>query len=749
MARIQNIFTAFTTGEISPKLNSRVDFNKYINGVEKMENAIVFPQGGFTRRAGTRYVSQTKDSTKKSVVRKFEFSITGAYVLEFGDLYIRFYRNQAQITSGGSPVEVVTPYLAADLFNLHFAQSADVLYISHRLYAPRKLTRASHTSWTLTTITFDPVPSFVADTDLGDGTNQDLTLGAVSGNGVSVTPAGTAAEDLFMPADIGRTIVSGTGVGVIMTHNTLPTPDTVTIDITNNFSGTAIADGGWIITGSPNATLTPAAVGPIGAIIDLTLGVAGWRLTSAPNGGDVGKFIKVNNGLLKITAVTSTTVAKAEVLHVLDSTTAAVGGLWTLEVASWTAARGYPVALAFYEQRLFYGGTDSQPQTIWGSVIDEPENFAIGTNDSDGLDFTIPGQNPIRWLSSKRKLGVGTYGGEFTIGSTNDAALSPTNIKIDDETTHGSSALQPVRVGNVTLFIQKAKRKLREFVFVFETDSFSAPDLTLLAEHITAGGIEDIAYQQEPNSIVWMPRNDGQLIGMTYLREQQIVGWHRHITGASGLFESVAVIPVSGKDQVWSVIKRTINGATVRNIEYFDEDAWAGATKFNQWNQLNTDSAKIYNGVATTTITGLSHLEGETVAVLANGASHPDKIVAGASITLDISATEAEVGLPYTTEVDTVRPEIPTEFGTVQGVIKAWVRINARLYKSLGGAINGETIETRNPTHAMDAAPPVYTDDFEVQNLGYDKHGRINIRQSQPYPFTVLSITGVLDIGGI
>ena len=166
-------------------------------------------------------------------------------------------------------------------------------------------------------------------------------------------------------------------------------------------------------------------------------------------------------------------------------------------------------------------------------------------------------------------------------------------------------------------------------------------------------------------------------------------------------------------------------------------------------NQLNTDSAKIYNGVATTTITGLSHLEGETVAVLANGASHPDKIVAGASITLDISATEAEVGLPYTTEVDTVRPEIPTEFGTVQGVIKAWVRINARLYKSLGGAINGETIETRNPTHAMDAAPPVYTDDFEVQNLGYDKHGRINIRQSQPYPFTVLSITGVLDIGGI
>jgi len=749
MPRTQNIFTAFTTGEISPRINSRIDFNKYANAVEKMENATIFSQGGFTRRPGLRYVNEVKDSTKATRVVKFEFSVTDSYILEFGDLYIRFYRNQARIESPpATPVEVVTTYAEADLFDLHFAQSADVLYIAHKDYAPRKLVRGSHTSWALSIISFDPAPSFVADTDIGDGTNEDITLTALTGDGVTVSPDHTT-EDLFLPADVGRTIVSGTGVGVIISHDTVATPDEVDIDILSDFASVNIADGNWILTGSPNETLTPQAVGPVGAIKNFTLASGGWRLTSAPNGGDVGKFIKINNGLAVITAVTSTTVAKAEILRVLDSTTAAVGGLWTLEVGSWSATRGFPAAIGFYEQRLFYARTDTQPQTIWGSVIDDFESFATGTNDTDSLDFTITGQNPIRWLSPSKKLGIGTFGGELTVGTTNDAAMSPTNIKIDDDTTYGSSALQPIRIGDVTLFVQRSKRKLREFVFLFENDSFTAPDLSLLAEHITEGGINDIAYQQELDSIVWMVRNDGQLLGLTYDRGQQIVGWHRQITGATGLFESVETIPISDKDQTWVVVNRTINGSVVRNIEYFDQDAWSGATEFDQWNQLNTDSAVVYNSTATTTITGLSHLEGEEVAVVVNGAAHPNKTVSSGQITLERSATEAEVGLAYTTDVDTVRPELQTDRGTVQGVVKGWVRINARLLNSLGGTINGEVIETRLPIDPMDKEPPLYTDDYEVQNLGYDKHARINIQQTLPYPLTVLSITGVLDIGGL
>ncbi len=748
MPKYSYAYNAFTTGEVSHKLSSRIDFNKYKNAAEKMENAVPFPQGGFTRRNGTRYVAETKDSSKASRLIEFQFSVTDAYALEFGENYIRFYRNQAQITSGGSAVEVATTYAEGDLFDLHFAQSADVLYIAHKDYAPRKLTRASHTSWALTTIAFDPAPSFEANTDLGDGANEDLTLAAVSGDGVTVSPDGSY-ETLFLPADVGRTIVSGTGSGIIISHDTGASPDEVDIDIQSNFSSTALADGAWEITGSPAATLTPSAVGPEGSIITLTLASGGWRVTGAPNGGDVGKFVKLNNGLCKITAVTSTTVAKGEVLHVLDSTTAAVAGTWTLEVDSWSSTRGYPAAIGFYEQRLLFARTNSQPQTIWGSVINQFENFSTGTNDDDSLDFTITGQNPIRWLSPKKKLGVGTYGGEFTIGTTNDAAMTPTNIKIDDETAYGSSALQPLRVGDVTLFVQRSGRKLREFVFVFEDNSFSAPDLSLLAEHITSGGIVDITFQQEPDSIVWCVRADGQLLGMTYLRDQQIVGWHHHITGATGLFESVCSIPVSGKDQTWVIVNRTINGAEVRYVEYFDEDAWSGATEFNQWDMLNTDCALKYSGISTTTITGLGYLEGETVTILADGATHPDKVVSSGAITLERAATEVEVGLSYTMDVDTVRPEIQTQQGTIQGVVKGWSKINARLYNTLGGTINGDVVETRVPINPMDAEPPLYTDDFEVQNLGYDKHGRINIQQTQPYPFTCLSITGTLDIGDI
>ena len=741
MARTQKIFTSFTTGEISPKLSSRIDFAKYINGCEKLENFVLFPQGGFTRRPGLRFVKEVKDSSKKVRVLTFQFSVTDAYVLEMGENYIRFYRNQARIESGGSPVEVTTTYAEADLFDIHIAQSADVLYFAHKDYAPRKLSRTSHTSWTFSTITFMPPPSFVADTNL----SEKVTIAATTGNSITVTPDST--EALFLAADVGRNIVSGAGRGTIISIDTVASPDEVDMDIIDDFGDTTLEDDAWELTGSPQAQLTPTDALPVGKKTTLTLDINGWRAA------DVGKFVKINSGLLKITSFTSVTVVRAEILVVLSSTTAAAAGAWTLEAESWTSARGFPAAIGFYELRLHYARTATQPQTIWGSVTEDFENMAVGTDDDDALDFTITGQNPIRWLSPKTDLALGTYGGEFIMGTTNDAAMTPTNIKVKDQTTHGSSSLQPIRIGEVTIFVQRAKRKLREFVFVFENDGFQAPDLTLLADHITVGGIDDIAYQQELESVVWVARNGGTGLGMTYQRSQDIVGWHRHTTGASGLFESVTTIPISDKDQTWWVVNRTINGATKRYIEYFDEDAWSGATaEFDQWNQLNTDSAVIYDSTSTTTITGADHLEGETIAILANGATHPNKTVTNGSFTLDRSATEVEYGLAYTSEMDGTRPEIALNIGTSQGKFKGWSEIVIRLLDSLGGkvAVGGEPaerIETRTPQDNMDEEPPLFTGDYVVQGLGYDRAGKVNIKQDQPLPMTVLSISGTITIG--
>ena len=736
MARTQKIFTSFTTGEISPKLTSRIDFAKYINGCETLENYTILPQGGVTRRPGLRFVEEVKDSSKKVRVVTFQFSVTDAYVLEVGENYIRFYKNGARLESGGSPVEVTTTFAEADLFDLHFAQSADIMYIAHKDYAPRKLSRTSDTAWVFSTITFNPGPTFVDNTDLG----EEVTIAAITGDGITVTPDST--EALFLAADIGRNIVSGAGRGTIISINTGASPDTVDMDIIDDFADTTLEVNTWELTDSPQAQLTASDATPVGKKTTLTLNANGWRAA------DVGKFVKVNAGLLKITSFTSVTVVRAEIITALDSVTAAAAGTWTLEVESWTATRGFPAAIGFFEQRLLYARTATQPQTIWGSVTDDFENFAAGTADDDALDFTLTGQNPIRWLSPKSTLSVGTFGGEIVISSTSDAALTPTNVKINEQTTHGSSALQPIRVGEVTLFLQRSKRKLREFVFVFEDDNFQAPDLTLLSENITLGGIDDLTYQQELESVVWGVRNDGQLLGMTYQRAQDIVGWHRHTTGASGLFESVTSIPISDKDQTWVAVNRTINGQTMRFIEYFDEDAWSGATaEFDQWNMLNTDSATIYDSTATTTITGANHLEGEEVAIIANGASHPNKTVTNGAFTLDRSATEVEYGLAYTSTLVTVRPEVGLSIGTSQGKFKGWSEIIVRFLDSLGGTINGYTVETRTPLDNMDEEPPLYTEDFAVQNLGYDRHGRVTVTQNQAFPQTVLSIVGTLDIG--
>jgi len=865
MARTQKIFTSFTTGEISPKLSSRVDFSKYVNGCETLENYTILPQGGVTRRPGTRFVKEVKDSTKKVRLVPFLFNVTDAFILEFGENYIRFYKNQANITNLGSPVEITTTYAEADLFDLHFAQSADILYISHKDYAPRKLSRASDISWAFAVISFDPPPTFEADTDLtaalkpcdetvgtartfigasgsekitngefasgitgwtdrsvgtgaisfdtnhmeitegggGGGSGVDegiaeqnitltavshtisfkvtvgalrLRIGTTSGAQDVLTDASYSAgihtvaftgnagdnfvqfhnltnalheldnasvvinSDIFLAADVGRAIKSGAGRGFIAS---IVNAHKITVDITSAFSSTTlVASGSWFLENSPNDTLTPSAVGPIGSSIELTLASAGWRST------DVDKYVKVNNGMGKVTFFTSSTVVKIEVLRSLDDTSAAPGGTWTLEDDSWTSTRGYPAAVGFFEQRLFYARTDTQPQTLWGSVIDDFESFATGTNAADSLDFTLTGMNPIRWLSPKSQLSVGTYGGELVISSTSDAALSPTNVKINEQTTHGSSSLQPIRVGEVTLFVQRSRRKLREFVFVFEDDNFQAPDLTLLSDNITEGGIDDISYQQELESIVWCVRNDGQLLGMTYQRKQDVIGWHRHTTGASGLFESVATIPISNKDQTWVIVNRTVNGGVKRCVEYFDEDAWSSATaEFNQWNMLNTDSAVIYDSTATTTITGLNHLEGEEVTVVADGAAHPNKTVSSGSITLERSSTEAEVGLAYTSTLKTVKPEAALSTGSSQGRFKGWSEIVVRLLNTLGGTINDDVIETRTPEDSMDAEPPLYTDDYIVQNLGYDRAGQITVQQTQPFPHTILSITGTIDIG--
>ena len=666
MARVAVQLTNFTGGELSPRLDGRNDLQKYPTGCKTLENMIVFPHGSAARRSGTQYVAEVKDSTKETRLIPFEFSTTQTYILEFGNQYIRFYKDNGQILSGGVAYEISSPYLEAELFDIKFAQSADVMYICHPNHAVRKLSRTGHTAWTLTTVDFQNGP--------------------------------------------------------FMDHN---------------ISTTTLTAGHTAVGSSGNLTLSS------------TTGVnnnQGWLST------DVGRLVHFKDGHYKITAYTSPTVAVAISIVAPSSASASTD----FALGSFSDTTGHPSCVTFFEQRLVFAATLSQPQTLFfsksGDYENMDDNYHGTVADDDAIIYTIASNqvNAIRFMTATRTLIIGTAGGEFAVsGGGTDIAVTPTNILIKKQSNNGAANVDALAVGNATLFLQRAKRKLRELAYNFDVDGYIAPDLTILAEHISEGGFKQLSYQQEPNQVIWCVRNDGQLVGLTYQREQQVVAWHRHIFGGSfgsgnAVCESVATIPTDDSEyQSWVIIKRTINGSTKRYIEYmhrydFDE---TDDTSFNF-----LDSQLSYDGSPVTTISGLSHLEGQTVSVLADGATHPDKVVTSGEITLNRSASKVKVGLSFTSLLQTMRIDAGAQNGTSQSKTKRIYEITARLYESIGIEVgpdlnNMERIPFRSSANPMDAGVTVFTGDKEIEFRGnYETDGFIFVRQNQPLPLTILSL---------
>ena len=666
MARVSVQLTNFTAGELSPRLDGRNDLSKYPSGCKTLENFIVYPHGSAARRSGTQFISEVKTSANKTRLVPFEFSTTQTYILEFGNQYIRIYKDKGQVQNGGSAVEIATPYLTAELFDIKFAQSADVMYIVHPNHAARKLSRTSHINWTLTQIDFTKGP-------MQDPNTTTTTLNP------------------------GQTAV-GTGVSLVA-------------------SATTGINGG-----------------------------AGFAST------DVGRFVFLHGGYAKITGFTNTTNVTIEILTTLSASTATEN--WRLGAFSDTT--GHPSTVTFFEQRLVFAGTTEQPQTVFFSKSGDYENMDANIGgtiaDSDAIIYTIASNqvNAIRFMTATRTLIIGTAGGEFSVsGGGSDVAITPTNILIKKQSNHGAANLDALAVGNVTLFMQRARRKMRELAYNFDVDGYIAPDMTILAEHITEGGITQMAYQQEPNQIIWLVRGDGELVGFTYQREQQVTAWHRHIFGGAfgsgkAVCESVAVIPTDDTEyEVYVIIKRTINGATKRYIEVLNTFDFTN-TDNTTFNFL--DSQLDYNGSATTTISGLSHLEGQTVSILADGATHADKVVSSGSITLDRSATKVKVGLSYTSLLQTMRIDAGARDGTSQSKTKRIYEITIRLFESVGVEVgpdlnNLERIPFRSSANAMNQGITPFTGDKEVEFRGnYETDGFVFVRQTQPLPLTILSL---------
>lgn len=322
-----------------------------------------------------------------------------------------------------------------------------------------------------------------------------------------------------------------------------------------------------------------------------------------------------------------------------------------------------------------------------------------------------------------------TYGGEFTITSGSDAAITPTNISVKNPSPYGCNGIRPVRVGTEIMFVQRAGRKL--YAVAYDPDSFvsySANDMTVLAEHITSGGVLDMAYQQQPDAFVWMVRADGVAVTMAIDRAQDVIAWSRQIT--EGAFESVATIPSETDDVVYAIVRRVVNGQTVRYVEVFDK-------------KLYTDAAVTGSSSAgSTTWSGLAHLEGLAVDVVADGTVMPQQTVSSGQITLSRKAKSVEIGLHFESTIETLSPEVSTTEGTTQNARKRTSEVTMRFLETTGAECNGQVIPFRRfGPKILNQPAPLFTGDHYWGKLGWERgEDTLRIQQRQPLPFHLLAI---------
>lgn len=756
MALVQ-MLPSFNSGELSPFLDALTSLDKYRSGCRLLENNILLPYGGAVRRPGTQYLGAAKNSNTRCRLIGFNFSTTTNFVLEVGHEYIRFWSNGAIVESSPStPLEVATPYQEAELRQIQYIQINDLVYLVHPNHAPRKLSRLSDTSWTIAEIDWT-WPAFL-DENIKDTT---ITPSATTG---SITLA--ASDDLFEYSHVGAFYR--------IAHRRDTAYVEKTLDATNGNSSNLKVLGSWELTtyGSWHGVLNVQRsydggtswetirtyesassgernVSTTGdedkqALLRLVWTKAGSG-TSSPNArleaGDNRIY-----GVVQITAVASATSATATVINDLQANTATT--LWA--EGAFSEKQGYPRTVALHEQRLLFGGTLSRPLTVWGSVVDDFENFRFNSNDDGAFAFTLSSNesNPINWIVSQTSLLIGTAGNEWTLGASDSSqVLSPTNVQAKFQSSFGSKYMQARLVNEVIIFTQRNGRKARELTYSFEKDGWRAPDLTILAEHITKGELLETAFQQQPDAIYWGITGDGVLIGMTYERDQNVVGWHRHST--QGEFESVATIyGDGGSDELWMVVKREVDGSTVRYIERMYPDYRAALDDEDKDNWWYLDCAKKveFSPSQSDAVTGFDHLEGLTVNILGDGATSPARIVESGGLTLQSPVTSAVIGLPFTSTLRPMKLDAQLQDGTAQGRRARIHEIVARFYKSLGGefSTDGETwniISARDIDDNMDESPPVFTGDRKlITGANYADSADLWIRQREPVPLVILAL---------
>lgn len=701
---------SFTAGEWSPLMLGRSDLPRFQHCAEAIENGLVLIQGGARRRWGTRYLAEVKDSARRVRLMPWVFNETQAYVLELGHEYVRFYTNQTRIEDPpGTPVEYATPWTESQLAALEWTQFGDVAIVTHPAVTPYRIVRISNLLWRVQAAPFVVVPS--AESGIQPGSS--LTLSALSG---AITA--TSGSGAFRAADVGRQITAGLGVATI----TAFTSSTEVSASASGFTALVIAGGEWTITDSPQTILTVTGTNTKGGVATLT------TTNAALYASYIGDYVRINDGLIELTAYTSSTVMTGRVREIMSSTVAAQAGAWSHERRSWTAARGYPRAVALHDQRVIFGGSPAEPVNLWGSPVGLIYDLSRGVRDAAGFNFQIFGHDmaPIMHLvPAPFGLVTMTASAEMAIGTAGEEPLTPSNFNQRLGSSHGSSTCRPVIAGTDVLFMQRNGLKLRALAYNDTETALWSPDLTWEAEHITAGGITELAHVEDPYPQLYGVRTDGVLVSCALYRQtgmlqHEVLAWARQVT--DGAFESVATIPGAVGDDLYLVVNRTIGGAAKRYIEIADD-------------ALQVDSAITGSGGPTDTWTGFGHLEGEELTILGDGIAMNPATVIGGELVVSKAVSTIQAGLGFTSKI--VIPEIEPQFESFGGSAVAVHEVVVDLVATLGLEIQGNDLRFhRFGPSVLDAAPAPVTGKMHAPNLGWDG-GRITLRQIHPYPWLV------------
>lgn len=819
MPNTRTFARSFGGGEISPEMFGRIDDVKFQTGAARMRNFIAKPQGPAENRPGLAYVNEVKDSTKAVRLLSFTFSTTQTMVIEMGDRYFRFHTQGATLsytqpaawsaaaaytlgnlvyeagvsyyctaanTNQQPPnaaywyampagiYEIPTPYTEAELFDIHYVQSADIMTLVHPNYSPKELRRYGASDWRLEEINFAsplPAPSNVAVTRY-------------------IPSSSSTNADTYETMNYVVTALAPNGVDE------------------SGKSSLATVDNNIYITGATN-TIT-------------------W---DAVPGADRYRVYRDVGGIYGY-------IGETDLLEIIDNN---IGPDFAktppIYENDFVGVGNYPGAVSYFEQRRCFAGTDNDPQKIWMTKAGTESNLSYGlpVRDDDRIEFRVAAReaNTIRHIVPLTELILLTGSAEWRVTSVNSDAITPTTISVRPQSYVGASNSQPVIINNSMVYAAARGGHVRELGYNWQANGFVTGDLSLRAAHLFDNyTIKDMGFSKSPLPIVWFVSSTGNLLGLTYVPEQQLGAWHWHDT--DGTFESVATVAEGTDDVVYCVVKRKVNGQDVRYVERMGNRVYedpresffvdAGATydgrnttsetmtlsggttwkkgelvtvtsstaKFNPPpSTSDIDDAVFFNldgqiypctihavlsatqaqvkigrdipvsiqNVASTawelarnTISGLTWLEGKTVSILAGGAVHPRRVVTGGSITLDRAQAVVHIGLPYESDLETLPLSLQAEAfgqGRVKNINHAWLRV----FQSSGifvGPDEDNLVEAKQRTTEPYGTPPALKSQEIKLMLSpkWQDNGQVFVRQQDPLPLTVVGLTIEVSIGG-